>query len=399
MSFKEFGFYKTFLLLSLYATQFIGYAFFTEAFIAILRKNGVSLEYLGLLYMLGIIWVVRFLWAPLIDKFSLSKTSHYKAWVSFFQALMVLILFISSFADVKSSASLILLLAIFFVFCSASQDTALDALVFKDISLKFRPLSNSLKFSGEMLGLMLGGGLGLIIYDYLGWNYTMFLLCVVTLNSLIWLYFFKEKPKNAHEKSHFSLKNYLSFWKGKRRVFWLVFIMLYPANISIAYALISPILVDMGWKLAKIGFYIHIVGYLIGALISLSSPYMMKRFGKKKVLIIGSVGQVLGLMLYLVPLNFTIHESLVTLIVGITFSFYTISFATISTFMMNECSAQNPATEFAMQNGVMMFASIVFASLAMALSGSLGYAKVILLFCTLGAMVAFMATKLDLKEG
>ncbi len=39
---KSLGFYRASLLLSLYITQFIGLAFFAEAFVAILRKNGVK---------------------------------------------------------------------------------------------------------------------------------------------------------------------------------------------------------------------------------------------------------------------------------------------------------------------------------------------------------------------
>jgi len=46
------------LLISLYITQFLGFAFFSEAFIAILRQNGVSLENLGFIYMLGLFWVL-----------------------------------------------------------------------------------------------------------------------------------------------------------------------------------------------------------------------------------------------------------------------------------------------------------------------------------------------------
>lgn len=59
-----------FLLFSLYTTQFLGLGFFIEAFIGILRQNGVSLENLGFIYMLGLFWVFRFLWAPFIDKIS-----------------------------------------------------------------------------------------------------------------------------------------------------------------------------------------------------------------------------------------------------------------------------------------------------------------------------------------
>ncbi len=396
--YKKLGFFNTSLFLSLYITQYVGIYFFTEAFVVILRKNGVSLQNLGFIYMLGLFWVIRFLWAPLIDKFKLSKKSHYKTWIGLFQSLMVLSLLLVSLFDVKTDVEIIVTIAAFFAFCSASQDVALDALVFKDVSLKSRPFANSLKSSGGMLGFIVGGGLGLIIYDYFDWFYTMILLCLITLNSLVQLYFYKEKQATKENETSFSLVLYFDFWKSKRRFKWLFFIILYPISVSTAFSLISPILVDTGWELAKIGFYIHTLGYLIGAIASFASGYLINRFGKRNILIFGGFGQLIGLLFYLVPLNFTPHESLIILIVSITFSFYAIAFATITTLMMDECSRENPATQFAMQHSIMQFAMIIFSGLGIYLSGVLGYEKVILFFCTLGLVSIFMATKLEFKK-
>ncbi len=204
--YKQLGFFKTSLLMSLYTTQILGLAFFMEAFIAILRKNAVSLENLGLIYMLGLFWIVRFLWAPLIDRLSISKTCHYKAWIGLFQLLLVGVLIALCMLDVKNDVNLIIALAFLYSFFSASQDIALDALVLRDISLDSRPFANSLKMSGHMLGTIIGGGLGLVIYDFFGWSATMFLLGVVTLNSLVQLYFYKEKTIYKPKLEKFKLK-------------------------------------------------------------------------------------------------------------------------------------------------------------------------------------------------
>lgn len=64
------------LLSSLYVSQAIGFGFFTEAFIGILRKSGMPLENLSLIYMLGLFMILRFLWAPVVDKVKFKK-GHY----------------------------------------------------------------------------------------------------------------------------------------------------------------------------------------------------------------------------------------------------------------------------------------------------------------------------------
>ncbi len=392
---KSLGGYRASLLLSLYITQFIGFAFFMETFVAILRKNGVGLEHLGLIYTLGLVWVVRCLWSPLIDRARLSAKSHFKAWVGFFQALMVLALFAASTLDVTENAGWIVFFAGLFAVFSASQDVALDALVLKDISLKNRPHAMGLKSAGGLIGMVLGGGFGLVVYDYLGWAYTMLLICLVTLNSLIQLCFYREKQTHIH-MTRVAFKAYVNFWKT--RCNWLLFLFFYPASISVAFVLVSPILVDMGWELAKIGLYIHIIGYGIGALASFAASGVMKKFSFRRVLIFTTLGQSVGLLLYLFPLNFALGELQITAIVSLVFSLYSISNIAITTLMMDECKDISPATGFAMQHGAFMFFSILFSSLSMGLAGKFGYKNIIIFFSLFGLVAAFMAMRLRIER-
>ncbi len=46
-----------------------------------------------------------------------------------------------------------------------------------------------------------------------------------------------------------------------------------------------------------------------------------------------------------------------------------------------------------------MFAGMLFLGMSTYLSGIFGYEKVIILFCGVGLLAVFMATKLKLKEG
>ncbi|EFU70729.1 major facilitator superfamily transporter MFS_1 [Aliarcobacter butzleri JV22] len=110
------------LLFSLYTTQFLGLGFFMEAFIGILRQNGVPLENLGFIYMLGLFWVFRFLWAPFIDRIYFKKMGHYRAWIIIFQSLMVITIFAISILHINEHLNIIIFLAIFFAFfCSFSK--------------------------------------------------------------------------------------------------------------------------------------------------------------------------------------------------------------------------------------------------------------------------------------
>ncbi len=191
-------------------------------------------------------------------------------------------------------------------------------------------------------------------------------------------------------------KVYVNFWKTRGN--WLIFLFFYPATVSAAFVLISPILVDMGWKLAKIGFYIHIIGYGAGASVSLAASGVMKKLNFRRVLICTTLGQSVGLLFYLLPLHFTVHEFAITAIVIFVFSLSSISGIAITTLMMDACRDISPATGFAMQHGVFMFFSTLFSSLSMGLAGRFGYENIIIFFSLFALVAACMAMGLTIER-
>jgi hypothetical protein len=68
------------LLAVLYGSQFIPLAFFLYGLTAVLRKRGVSLEQIALIQLLGLAWVAKFAWAPLVDRYGWGRLGHYRGW-------------------------------------------------------------------------------------------------------------------------------------------------------------------------------------------------------------------------------------------------------------------------------------------------------------------------------
>jgi len=388
------------LLFSLYTTQYLGLAFFTEAFIGILRQNGVSLESLGLVYMLGLFWVVRFLWAPFVDSISFGKKlGHYRGWIIIFQSFMTILLILISLFDILNNLTLVITLTVFFAFFSASQDIALDALVFKTVSLKHRATANALKTAGGMVGMVLGGGVGLILYEYLGWDTTLLLLSLITGIALIQTIFYKEPTKERNtDETKINFKQYIHFWKGEKRKKWLLFLIVYPITISSAFGLILPMLVDLEWELDKIGFYVHIIGYGIGVLASFGASSVINYLGKRKVLILAAIGQIIGILLLLFLANGYGSTFIVMFVVGFIFTFYSPSSVVMTTLMMDQSSPKTPATQFAIQHSLYMFSGIFFAGLSLSLAGIIGYSNVILLGAFIGLLAIYASFKIYLPK-
>ncbi|MFV7789685.1 MFS transporter [Aliarcobacter lanthieri] len=383
------------VLFSLYTTQFLGLGFFLEAFIGILRQNGVSLEHLGFIYMLGLFWVFRFLWAPFIDRIHF-KIGHYRIWIIIFQSLMVISIFLISILDINKNLSIILFLAICFAFFASSQNVALDAFAFKITFKRERSLINAIKTAGGLIGMVLGGGVGLILYAKYNWHITLLIMTIVTAISLIQIIFISEPNiKNQIFIDKIDYKQFLTFWKTKQKKLWFILLFLYPATISAAFGLTTPILVDLGWDLDKIGFAVYIIGYGIGFLASFGASYVIKQFGKKNILIVAAILQVIGILMMLLLFNYHHNDILVMFVIGIIFMSYTPSQVLMTTLMMDLSSFKSPASQFAVQHSIYMFSGIFFSSISVSLSGKLGYETMILICSFIGILSIFLSTKIE----
>lgn len=384
------------LLFSLYTTQFLGLGFFMEAFIGILRQNGVSLENLGFIYMIGLFWVFRFLWAPFIDKIYFKKMGHYRAWIIIFQSLMVLSILTISILHIDEHLTAIIFLVILFAFFAASQNIALDAFAFKITFKRERSIINAIKTAGGLIGMVLGGGVGLILYSKIGWHFTMFIMAIVTTISLIQIFFYSESTmKHQHFVEKIDFKQFFTFWKTKEMKLWFILLFLYPATISSAFGLTTPLLVDLGWGLDKIGFAVHIVGYGIGFLASFGASYVINKFGKKNILIIAAFGQFIGILMMLLLFKHHNNDFLVMFVIGVIFMFYTPSQVLMNTIMMDLSSNKTPASQFAIQHSIYMFSGILFSSLSVSMSGILGYEKIILICALIGLLSIYLSTKIE----
>lgn len=396
---KPFGKLQFFLLLSLYTSQYMGLSYFTEAFIGILRQTGVSLENLGLIYMIGLFWIIRFLWAPFVDRFSFGKLGHYRGWIIILQLSMALLLAVASYFNILTSLGAVIVIIMIYSFLSATQEVAIDAIIFKAVPEKKRATANGVKSAGGMMGMIIGGGVGLILYEHFGWTYTMLVLAFITAIGLIliWLY---DEPKKTIDENHTKIdyKQFISFWSTKRRKQWLLFLIIYPITISTAFGMLTPMFVDLGWELDKIGFYVHVLGYGIGVLSAFAASWFINRYGKRTVLILAAAGQIVGLLLLLLLVNGYDNVWLALFIVGFIFSFYNPSAVVMNTIMMDESCEKTPASQFAIQHSITLFAGIFFSGMGISLSGVFGYEKVIIAGSIIGLVALYASFKIRLLK-
>jgi len=381
------------LLLSLYTTQYLAPSFLLEALVAILRERGAPLHQLSLIYLLGLVWVFKFLWAPPIDRFTLHGSSHAKGWLLLFQSLLALTLLLLGRCDIGGGQAKLLLLCLLLSFFSASQEMTIDGLSCRLLPFAQRGTGNGIKTAGGLLGFMLGGGVMLMAYPYLGWPSSLLLLALASLLPLVPLLFFREPVLFTAQAS--APAGYLSllreFWAGKG--FWWPLLIMYPTGLCMAYALILPLLVDSGWPLARIGLVVNICGTLVGAFSAMVSGWLIQRLGRRRILL-GMAGlQGLAALLLLLPASGRNDIFSVGLAVGALLLLYGPAVTVMTTLMMDMTSPHAPATQFAMQHSLFMLTGKIFSALGVAGAGLLGYPSIIVAASALSFIALGLAAR------
>ena len=208
--------------------------------------------------------ILKFIWSPLIDSSS-TKLSHYKRWIFSSEIIYAIIIFGVSFLDFSLNFNLIMALIILSFVASATQDISTDALAILSFKKKDKGLLNSMQSMGGFGGSMIGGGLLLLIFNSIGWNYLLPILALFILIAIVPIYFFKgegldtesmkDKPKAGEYIKFFSQKG---IWKQ------VVFLTTFYSGLIGILAMIKPYLVDLGYDMNAIGIISGVFGTSIG---------------------------------------------------------------------------------------------------------------------------------------
>ena len=370
------------LLASLYMTQYLGLGFFWIALVTIMRQQGIALEKLGIIYSLTLFWVVKFLWAPLVDRFSIKRLGHYRTWLLFTQTGMVACLVLIGFFDITTQFSAVFAGCVGLAFLSSTQDIAVDGLSCCLLSKKERGMGNGIQAAGGMVGNMLGGGVVIMAYPCLGWSGCMGILAAGTLISLVQVICFREPfhPVETTDTKTF-LNRFQRFWLVPGHKQWLMVILLFPVGNALGFALITPILVDAGWPMARIGMLVNMLGATLSVLAALLTGSLLRHQTRFFVTTGAAAAQILGVF----ALAWLLTGPCTTLRVYGAAGLYFLSrgalFALMNTLMMDRASLKSPATDFTLQYSVFSFAMLLAAVSGAALAGRTSYLAVMLGAC------------------
>jgi PAT family beta-lactamase induction signal transducer AmpG len=224
-----------------------------------LKDSGIVLSEIGLFQLIGIPYTLKFLWAPLLDRYQIPILGQRRGWMFLTQVLLVVSIAFMGFFNPVQNISIIVFLTVVMTTFSATQDIVIDAYRRELLDDDELGAGNAWFVNAYRFSSLVPGALALILADNIDWKYVFPIIAAFMLIGLMTTLYIKEQ--NHLNKQHNTfleaitepLKEYFSRFSLFRGMMLLVFLMLYKLGDSMATALSTPFYLDMGFSKTDLG--------------------------------------------------------------------------------------------------------------------------------------------------
>ncbi len=318
-----------------------------------LRESGVSLAEIGLFALVGLPYTWKFIWAPLLDRWSM-KLGLRRSWMLATQIALIASIGLMGHLDPVAQTAWVASMAAVVAFFSATQDIAIDAYRREILPDEELGLGNSVHVQAYRIASLVPGSLSLILADHLSWPTVFWITAAFMLIGVALSIAVKEPVRSSVE--HRSLKDSVvaPFSEYVQRRGWahlllaMAFMVLYKLGDNMATALSTPFYLDLGFSKTEIGLvaknaalWPSIVGGIVGGL-------AMIRLGINRALWVFGLIQMVSILGFAV-LAWVGHD-LRWLAIVIAFEYLGVGLGTaaFTAFIARESSRTFAATQFAL---------------------------------------------------
>lgn len=241
--------------------------------------ENVDIKTIGFFSLVGQAYVFKFLWSPLMDRYTPPFLGRRRGWLLVTQILLIVGIALMGFMQPSHDLTLLAALAVLVAFCSASQDIVFDAWKTDVLPPEERGSGAAISVLGYRLAMLVSGGLALWLADrFLGWQAIWWLMAAMMVPGVIATLMAKE-PEDSIARPHSLEQAVIAPLKDffNRNNAWLILslIVLYKLGDAFAASLTTIFLIrgvgfdagDVGLVNKTLGLVATIVGALYGGLL------------------------------------------------------------------------------------------------------------------------------------
>ena len=224
-----------------------------------MKTDGVDLKAIGLLSLVQFPYTWKFLWSPLMDRYSLPFLGRRRGWMLLTQLGLLAVIMAMGQLSPKADLVTVMWLCGLMSFISASQDIVIDAYRREFLSDQQQAPGVALSVNAYKFSQLVPGSLALILSDHFGWDIVFIVTALFMLPGLLTTLLISEPklygspPKNLREAVVLPFKEFIQRKGVSNALLILSFIFLYKLGDSMATALQTPFFMDLGFTRTQIG--------------------------------------------------------------------------------------------------------------------------------------------------
>lgn len=258
--------------------------------------SGVDLKTIGFFSLVGQAYVFKFLWSPVMDRYTPPFLGRRRGWLLLTQFGLLMAIAAMGFLEPASQLRWMAALAVVIAFCSASQDIVFDAWKTDILAVEERGTGAAISVLGYRLGMLVSGGLALWLADrWLGWQGMYWLMATLLIPCIIAALLAPEPtdaiptPRSLEQAVAEPLRDFFG-----RNNAWLILllIVLYKLGDAFAMSLTTTFLIrGVGFDAGEVGVVNKTLGLIATIIGALWGGVLMQRLSLFRALLIFGVLQ------------------------------------------------------------------------------------------------------------
>jgi PAT family beta-lactamase induction signal transducer AmpG len=267
-----------------------------------LRTEGVGLAEIGFFALVQFPYTWKFLWSPVMDRFTLPFLGHRRGWMLVTQLALLVSIGAMGYIQPALSIWTVAYLAAAIAFFSASQDIVLDAYRRELLPDTELGLGNAIHVQAYRLAGLVPGSLALILSDYLPWHTVFNVVAMFMLVGIGMTLVIDEAiadptpPKTMREAVVEPFREFVDRKGLQAAALILAFLFFYKLGDSMATALQTPFFIDMGFSRTEIGSVAKFAALVASIFGGLFGGVVMIKLGINRALWIFGVVQVVSIL-------------------------------------------------------------------------------------------------------
>ena len=348
-------------------------SFFSTVMQVVMREANYSYAAIALLQVMKLPWVLKFLWAPMVDRHC-RGLAEYKRTILSAELLYAALILLIGFLNMDAHFYWIVSLVIVSLVASGTQDIATDAMAVLTFSKKDKSLLNSMQSMGSFGGTLVGSGLLLFIFNRFGWNTVIPFVAAFVVLAILPLWFnrgLKLHSKGTHQRVR--LTDFVWFFTQKGIGKQVGFLLLYNAGIMGLLSIIRPYLVDLGYTIEEIGLLSGIVGTAAAFVCSFLGGMLVRRIGCHKGRILFALTTLFTATYFLLLTFFSPQTLYIAIGITLLWSSYGLASIVVYTTAMESVRAGREGTDFTVQIVITHIGGMIVAVLSGTIADQTNY--------------------------